>query len=100
MNLLHQIHRIQQIGFDRSRSGPANIDAGDGARFCKDHGAAGRPFRARDLPDFDPGTSVRPLLERMVELIRPSCWPADTPAAAARNTATMAAACVRRIATF
>ena len=38
--------------------------------------------------------------ERMVELIRPSCWPADTAAAAATNTATIAAACVRRIATF
>ena len=55
MNLLDQVHWIQEVRFDRSRSGPSNIDAGHGARFCKDHGAAGRPFRARDLPDFDPG---------------------------------------------
>ena len=53
MHLLHEIHRIQQIGFDRSRSRPANIDAGDGSGFREDDGAAGQPLRARDLADLD-----------------------------------------------
>ena len=55
MHLLHEIHWIQQIGFDRSGSRPAHIDAGHGAGFGKDDGAAGQPLRACDLADLDSG---------------------------------------------
>ena len=41
---------------DRFRSflgRPANVNAGDGAGFGKDHGAAGQPLRACDLTNLD-----------------------------------------------
>ncbi len=53
VHLLHEVHGIQQIGFDRSGRRPANIDAGDRSRFGKNHRAAGQPLRARDLTDLD-----------------------------------------------
>ena len=54
MNLLHQVHWIQQVRFNRSRSRAANIDAGDGSRLRKDHGTTGQPLRTRDLSNLDP----------------------------------------------
>ena len=53
VHLLHEIHGIQQIGFNRSGSRPANIDTADGTGFGKDDSAASQPLRACNLTDLD-----------------------------------------------
>ena len=54
MHLLHEVHRIEQIGFDGSGRGSTNIDAAHRSCFGKDDRAPRQPLRASDLTDFDP----------------------------------------------
>jgi hypothetical protein len=60
VHLLHEVHRIEQIRFDRSRGGPAHIDTRNSAGFRQDHRAAGRPLAARKVSNLETGTSVSP----------------------------------------
>jgi hypothetical protein len=55
VHLLNRVRRIQQVGLPRARRRAAHIDAGGGARFSNDHGAARWSSCQREMSDFNSG---------------------------------------------
>ena len=55
VNLLHQVHRPQQVGLTRAGRAAALIDAADRPGFTQHHRAARQTDRVGRVPDFDAG---------------------------------------------